>query len=338
MNKHLIITGHDGEILDEKKQAGPLLKFLKTFQEYGFETRFDQQITPNTFLVSNNHTSNSWWKFDLKRVPLNQRALIAWEPRIVMPKMHKSRNYKKYKFIYAPTPAWFSDHCNHNQFKWPQNYFTDKDLKVPFKVRQNKIILMQANKFSVIPGENYSLRRNLINLLDPEILDLYGPEWNAGLLHDVNRVLRSVKGSPGSLPNIFKSSRHLGKKYTNYQGTVPNKHEIFQKYKYSIVIENSSDYVSEKLFDSIGAGCLTFYYGPELSRFNLPSDLVINLAGNKYEMNNTIERYLQMPCETLYEISKYQRELLIRNSSEWSNFNVFENLAKSIAINFTKNF
>ena len=36
--------------------------------------------------------------------------------------------------------------------------------------------------------------------------------------------------------------------FSNYLGEIEDKKEVLSKYKYSIVIENSSDYLSEKLF------------------------------------------------------------------------------------------
>ena len=44
---------------------------------------------------------------------------------------------------------------------------------------------------------------------------------------------------------------NLFTKYKPIIGVIPNKHSIIQKYKFSLVIENSSDYCSEKLFDAI---------------------------------------------------------------------------------------
>ena len=51
-------------------------------------------------------------------------------------------------------------------------------------------------------------------------------------------------------------------------------------YKYSIVIENSSDYVSEKLFDSLLSGCIPVYVGPDLSLYDLPENLYIQAEPN----------------------------------------------------------
>jgi hypothetical protein len=53
-----------------------------------------------------------------------------------------------------------------------------------------------------------------------------------------------------------------------------DKREMFQRYRYCVCIENSvdEDYVTEKLWDGLGAGCLPIYYGaPNVVRDFLPS-------------------------------------------------------------------
>ena len=42
-----------------------------------------------------------------------------------------------------------------------------------------------------------------------------------------------------------------------------------------IVVENSADYVSEKLFDVIRHGLAAVYVGPPLKEFGVPDDMVV---------------------------------------------------------------
>jgi hypothetical protein len=65
-------------------------------------------------------------------------------------------------------------------------------------------------------------------------------------------------------------------------------------YKYSIVIENTSNYVSEKLFDSLLSGCIPIYVGPDLSLYDLPENLYLqaepNFADIKSKMTHAQEQ------------------------------------------------
>jgi hypothetical protein len=56
----------------------------------------------------------------------------------------------------------------------------------------------------------------------------------------------------------------LCKKYPSYRGTVENKWEVFPKYRFSLCYENIRDepgWITEKIFDSIRAGCVPIYWG-----------------------------------------------------------------------------
>jgi hypothetical protein len=66
---------------------------------------------------------------------------------------------------------------------------------------------------------------------------------------------------------LSEAFSHFFYKYPEYIGRVDDKFNAFSKYKYALIIENEADYVSEKLFDAIAAGCVPIYVGPNLSRY-----------------------------------------------------------------------
>ena len=75
---------------------------------------------------------------------------------------------------------------------------------------------------------------------------------------------------------LFRSAMtDLGRKYDNYLGKVEDKIATLSGYKYSLVVENSNEYLSEKLVDVLLAGTFPLYVGPDLESFGLPSDVAI---------------------------------------------------------------
>jgi len=58
-------------------------------------------------------------------------------------------------------------------------------------------------------------------------------------------------------------------------GSVDAKSEAFAVAPTSIVIENSGDYVSEKLIDAVCAGVAPLYVGPPLSGFQIPREIAV---------------------------------------------------------------
>ena len=57
---------------------------------------------------------------------------------------------------------------------------------------------------------------------------------------------------------------NLWKHYKTFKGPMESNCEQLQYYKASITIENDLDYVSEKLWKSLYAGCPVIYVGPKL--------------------------------------------------------------------------
>lgn len=90
-----------------------------------------------------------------------------------------------------------------------------------------------------------------------------------------------------------------------------NKLEYLKNYRFNLTPENSNqkDYVTEKLFEAIYAGCIPIYNGsgnaPELDILN--KDAIIFIDMNKYDNNNAIklvqslnnnkERYMQFASQ-----------------------------------------
>jgi hypothetical protein len=96
------------------------------------------------------------------------------------------------------------------------------------------------------------------------------------------------------------------------------------------VIENSADFVSEKLFDAVRAGCVVVYVGPNLEKYDLPKDSAIQVAPDPNLIVETV-RDLQSKSESeLMEMAKIQFVSLKSVSGEWINTKVLRNLAQDM--------
>jgi hypothetical protein len=61
-------------------------------------------------------------------------------------------------------------------------------------------------------------------------------------------------------------------------------------YKYSLVIENSIEYMSEKLFDSLFAGTFPIYVGPNPVDFGIPEFVAIHAKPDADSIMKAIEQ------------------------------------------------
>jgi hypothetical protein len=192
--------------------------------------------------------------------------------------------------------------------------------------------MIQGNKFSARRGELYSLRRNVLRNLKDEEIDLFGTDWNRGLKFDFSHWAKSFSMS-NFLEVDLKSILGVGRHYTNYLGRVEDKNLVLQNYRVSIVIENSADYVSEKLFHSINAGCATIYIGPSLEKYEIPRESAIVCQPDTHVIVAKIQELLELPADALQEIALNQKESLKKVAPLWENDYVLKNLAINMLSN-----
>ena len=131
--------------------------------------------------------------------------------------------------------------------------------------------MISANKISPNGSGNYELRRTLAKHQKDSRLQIFGELWRSSLSAKLRYrlgVLRFalVSRSDFSLRAIMNDTFS---RYPNTFGEVEDKHAILKDAKFSVVIENSGDYVSEKLLDSLIEGCIPVYVGPHFEGTNL---------------------------------------------------------------------
>ena len=189
------------------------------------------------------------------------------------------------------------------------HYFYPNPLRIyksPINFESKKFITIinsfKRNTFNT-PTNLYEFRIEMINFFsDNSSIDLYGFGWNK---------CKSLS------PNV------------KYCGQVTDKIEILYKYKYALIIENSSDEagaISEKIFDAFSAGCVPIYLGaPDISLY-IPENTYINFKHfkNNYLLLNFLERLSR------YQYLNYQNEIQkFMNSKSYKSF-TSEAFAKKI--------
>jgi hypothetical protein len=200
-----------------------------------------------------------------------------------------------------------------------------------WNARKNKIVLIAANKVSPTSNSNYKLRRKIAKLLSSQEIDIYGGLWNASLRkrmsHRLAVGLYSIR--IGFVPNLISLYGSLFSKYNNHLGEPENKHLIIQKYKYSLVIENSSDYCSEKLFDAIINGSIPIYVGPKNNEIFLPGNLYYSCDGSVDEIRKIINSQQEKTVNDM--LNSMKTFLQSKNFKEnWSGERVYEAIAQKI--------
>ncbi len=269
-------------------------------------------------------------EFDEKiasKAPANlPMILIRNEPEIVWPQNFKSKQLNKVRN--------FIDVGRMNEFNekfvpWPQNWDQVDSQILPVDKRVERVAVINGNRLSFIKGEQYSFRRECIYKISD--LDLFGDSWDINLARKIYLLIAELYISLKNkyLPN-FPSAKFWFRKPKNYLGSPESKFQTLNKYRYSLVIENSLDYMSEKLFDVLLARTIPIYVGPNIELFDIPKNLVVQVESNL----NAIEEGIDVAKRVDY--SAWSTELNTWLSQEktiqkWSAKNVYENISNQIA-------
>ena len=221
-------------------------------------------------------------------------VLIRLEPKAVLPVQYKNRIEKSFDLII--TPGGQSD-TQSKFIGWPYKYdlnpskparsYTSLQSVIKESIseglfdieqwnkRKNALVLVAANKVSPTSTSNYKIRRHLAKNLSPKLLYVYGPLWRTSIttlvIHRIKVMAYSIR--TGYFPNIKEIYGNLFTKYSSFVNEPVDKHKVIQEYKYSLVIENSSEYCSEKIFDAMINGSIPIYIGPKNYKIHLPKNL-----------------------------------------------------------------
>ena len=214
-------------------------------------------------------------------------GLIRQEPRVVRPQNYRPDFLSQMSFV---IDVGRPPNSNTPRVNWPQDWnlkILEKSRNDP-SVRIDKTVMINRNLMSFVAGEMYSLRR-LLAQRSSEI-DVWGMGWQMPFINRAIRVLEELmiplrhgfSINRSSIRGWFKSPR-------SYKGPAEDKLATLATYKYSLVIENSLDYMSEKLFDCLFAGTLPIYVGPDPREFGIPEFVAVHAKPNIESVMESID-------------------------------------------------
>ena len=306
MNQTLYIAGTAMSNLPVPLQFPELVKYLN---DQGFVTKM---TFPAENYIGMNHSERKYSQF-LKAGGIPSRAvLVLLEPEAVFPSQYKKRVLGKYGLVLRPGNP--SHHNALGKFiAWPyesnpnpltpsaqkiklKDYIANNVAKGLFKIdnwkaRDQYLVIINSNKVSPAPIENYSLRRMFAHEIDPALLSVYGDLWDAKIWkkirHRLEVTLFSVRNV--HLPNIKNIYGNLHWSFPASRGIIADKQVVLQNVRFNIVIENDPSYISEKLFDSMINGSIPIYSGPDIPDEIIPRGAYLKLLGTPTQLLNTLQ-------------------------------------------------
>jgi hypothetical protein len=291
-------TPHDGNT------AKPFMFRLgKILQETGYEVKlsFDAENLNDAAAIIVLTDFDSKILSNLTAYPTEKCFLYIFEPPTVRPDLHQ----KTYDEYFGKIFTMFDDDIDQKKrfkFYYPQNYlkmFSD----IPDFSHKKLCAMISGNKNSSHPDELYSHRKKVISFFSKKKgndFDLYGAGWPSG---------------------------------KNYKGSAQNKYETLKNYRFSFTYENMQNqngYITEKIFDSLVAGCIPIYLGASNITDSIPENCFIDRR--KFGSENDLYNFMkEMNRETFENYLKNIRDFLSSDRPEkYSTENFSNNLKKQI--------
>lgn len=206
------------------------------------------------------------------------QVLVRNEPRVVRPQNHRPSLLSRMDLIVdvGRPPA-----SGVLRVNWPQTWditrvggLLDSKLK-----RLDAVVMINANKISFVKGELYSLRRQLA--CNSSRIHTWGHAWDISTKEKAIKALKELVIAVRNLETISYSALNgWFSSPKKFQGVSQNKLSTLAEYDYAIVVENSLEFMTEKLFDSLFAGTLPIYVGPPLASFGIPNFVAVEAEAN----------------------------------------------------------
>ncbi len=297
--------------------------FFKILQEAGYAV-VDKMEDAEIFL-----------SIDLKKddIRLAQRSgikrekciLIRNEPEIVWPLNYKKIAQKYFGVIVDldRLSDGNSISLGHPQF-WPAQIGI---RELEFR-NQSKAVFVFSNKLSFVKGELYSFRREC--LVKIRNLDHFGNSWDLSLSKRIKIIIGTLRIEITARNYRFKyGAKHWFSKWHSWLGPVPDKYGKYQDYKVALIVENSLDALTEKLFDAFFNCTIPVYVGPDLNSWKIPPKLAIQVNPNIEDVQRGISNAMTIDYEKWKcDLISWLEEDETRNY--WSSESVFNRLFKII--------
>ena len=207
-NKRVKFVDYDGRV------GLPWHSFVEVFESEGFHfLSSSDENTEYEFLISCRHSNATIRECELYGIKPNRRTLIVCEPECVDPLPYLSQTRKKYGNLYAGSESW-ATRLGGKGFRYFNDALSllDDHLRpdlLETESRANKFVMIQAHKFSIIRGEQYSLRREVAHEAwrRDVALDLFGRSW---LMNNIELLLRVMKSVYWGIAYAIKAAKDFG--------------------------------------------------------------------------------------------------------------------------------
>lgn len=224
------------------------------------------------------------------RIGDGKEILVQVEPEVVRPDLYTRKIFETYDYIIPISEE--------RATRQGLDYWIELPIEIPSykRTKREKLkfaALVNEHKFSAVNRSKYGLRRDVIKLCNSKgiELSLFGKQWNEAKTIAFRRRLYALRMAINARSPISISECFGDLLYPFHScGLMDPEGRGLQEFKYSIVIENDLDYVSEKIWKSLYAGSIPIYVGPNLEKYGMISELIFPSIDRASSVVEALER------------------------------------------------
>ncbi len=320
LTKHVYVIGNQKQLLPSNEFTGGCSDLLLALQKEGFVLSEDPS---SEYLLALDHNQRQYKEFRKRGGLISKSVLVRLEPSSVLPFQYKSSILNKYGKVFSPGSIQKLQSDQDALLQYPYRYsetplmprVSDKnyleifkenlengDFKIAnWKQRSIQIAMIASNKVGASFDNNYGKRREVAKIADAFQISIYGTKWNDPIRSRFKYRLGILKNSLLNhyIPNVFALLPGLFTKFPQVYGEVSDRSSILRASKFSIVIENSNDAITEKMFDAMLFGSIPVFYGPDPAQFDIPSKTYLRI-GN--DLESSLEELDNMSLSEIEEM------------------------------------
>lgn len=262
--------------------------------------------------------TKTFWMLLIQR---KSNVLLRFEPKVVNPLMYSlrvklifqlvvtlgtmnsgkaGRVFIKWPYVPWPNPARPGAHDIRQLLRDPQRV-----LKFD---RHISCSLIASRKFAFHRNGNYDLRNRIASARESLGVTVFGMKWQLSRFEILRENLRVVAFFFTQLykPHLIRLMVSILRSSSQPIFEIQDKFLVLRQSEFSIVIENSDTYVSEKLLDALVCGAIPIYKGAKLDFLGFPSSAYIPLPEDVDELKQII-----------YGLSEFEKDSLRKAGAEF---------------------
>lgn len=221
----------------------------------------------------------------------SKRILLLIEPTVTWPK-NVEANFREYSAVYAANSSKPGVRC----VAWFNTPRLGGVAQIELVSRLPKFTLLAADKLSMIPGELYSLRRSIADRQQHRV-EVFGSSWDNRFFSRLRTVIAefTIALTSDAQPKFSHLSSYLFSRISS-MGPIEEKQSAYNRNRYALVIENSMELRTEKLYDALEAGSIPLYVGPDCDD-GIPQELFVSAMPTVKAIEAAMEQISKVDME-----------------------------------------